>query len=241
MSTDQLVHPTSVATQLPGVRLLDAIPEMQLGVPPQERESARAQVLVPKKTWPEGPFHALGTREGAHPFALVILSGALLSTTHLSGRKATEIFGEGDVVDAGPPSSAVDAPVEWLVHEPLTVAVLDGRFRVAARRWPYLHDVVYARLARQRKAAAAHIAMLHLPRVEERVLALFEQLSERWGSVTPEGVVVRLRLSHHLIGQLVGSRRPTVTLALAELAAAGALVRRDIDEWLLSRPQSAAA
>jgi len=205
---------------------------MELAIPLQERQTARAHVLAPAKAWREGPFRPPARGDAAHPFGLVILDGALLSTTHLSGREVTEILGEGDIVDADPPSPAFDAPPERLVHKPLTVAVLDDCFRVAARRWPHLHDVVYALLARQRRAAAAHMAMLHLPRVEDRVLTLFEHLSERWGCVTPEGVVVRFRLSHSLIGQIVGSRRPTVTIALAELAAGGALVRRDADSWL---------
>lgn len=104
-----------------------------------------------------------------------------------------------------------------------------------------LHDVVYEKMADQRQAAAAHMAMLHLPRVDERILALFEHLAERWGFVTPEGIAVRLRLPHALIGQLVGSRRPTVTLALMELAAQGALEHRDDRTWLLTPTRPAVA
>jgi hypothetical protein len=52
--------------------------------------------------------------------------------------------------------------------------------------------------------------------------------------MTPDGVQVPLRLSHRLIGQLVGARRPTVSSALAELAGRGDLVRRPDGTWLLA-------
>ena len=50
---------------------------------------------------------------------------------------------------------------------------------------------------------------------------MFGLLADRWGRVTPDGIVVDLALTHELIGHLVGGRRPTVTLALAELAESG--------------------
>src|SRR3712207_8717441 len=48
----------------------------------------------------------------------------------------------------------------------------------------------------------------------------------RFGRIVPDGVVIPLQLSHQMIGQLVGAQRPTVTLALGKLAAAGDVVRR---------------
>jgi CRP-like cAMP-binding protein len=49
--------------------------------------------------------------------------------------------------------------------------------------------------------------------------------------------VLDLPLTHELIGRMVGARRPTVSLALAELAQAGTLVRRLDGAWVLSRPE----
>jgi CRP/FNR family transcriptional regulator, cyclic AMP receptor protein len=72
------------------------------------------------------------------------------------------------------------------------------------------------------------------PRVEERVLALFWQLADRWGVVRPDGVVIELALTHATIGHLVGAQRPTVSLALHALAEAGLLRRGDTGAWTLS-------
>ena len=49
-----------------------------------------------------------------------------------------------------------------------------------------------------------HEALLQLTPVETRLLVLFWHLAERWGNVTPGGIALRLRLSHALLGQLVG-------------------------------------
>jgi len=46
--------------------------------------------------------------------------------------------------------------------------------------------------------------------------------------------VVGLTLSHRLLGDLVGARRPTVSSALATLSRDGKLIRRSDDSWLLA-------
>ena len=51
--------------------------------------------------------------------------------------------------------------------------------------------------------------------------------------MTREGVAVRLPLTHRMLAELVGARRPTVTTALGQLEDRGALTRRPPDEWLL--------
>jgi CRP/FNR family transcriptional regulator, cyclic AMP receptor protein len=76
-------------------------------------------------------------------------------------------------------------------------------------------------------------AIASLNSVESRLLALFWHLAEDWGRQTTDGVLVPLRLSHRLIGELVGARRPTVSTAPAKLAREGRLTRRDDASWLL--------
>ena len=43
-----------------------------------------------------------------------------------------------------------------------------------------------------------------------------------------------MTLSHRMLGQLVGARRPTVSTALGELVRHGELARRDDGTWLLT-------
>ncbi|MHB1572275.1 MAG: helix-turn-helix domain-containing protein, partial [Solirubrobacteraceae bacterium] len=79
-----------------------------------------------------------------------------------------------------------------------------------------------------------HLAMLHLPRVEDRIIALFSDLAERFGRMTGDEILIDLPLTHGLIGGLVGARRPTITLALHKLAAEGVLHRLDDGRWRLA-------
>ena len=158
-------------------------------------------------------------------------------------RPATEILTTGDVFDpwADDDASLISASTEYLVYRPARLAVLDDRFRIAARRWPGLHDVVRTQMTRQSRRQSRALAILQLPRVEDRILAFFLELAERLGRVTPEGIAVDLPLTHALIGEAVGSRRPTVSLALTELATTGLLSRRAGGTWIVAPGRSAVA
>ena len=85
----------------------------------------------------------------------------------------------------------------------------------------------------QYRRMALHRAVAQLPRVEERLLAMMWLLAERWGRVSPEGVLVPLKLGHEVLGRLVGARRPTISLALKGLSADGKLTRRPDGTWLV--------
>jgi CRP/FNR family cyclic AMP-dependent transcriptional regulator len=86
------------------------------------------------------------------------------------------------------------------------------------------------------RTLAFHLAVCHLVTVEERLLMILWHFAERWGRVTPRGVVLRLHLTHELLAGVVGARRPPVTTALSSLAQKG-LVRRDQGGvWVLSGP-----
>jgi hypothetical protein len=60
--------------------------------------------------------------------------------------------------------------------------------------------------------------------------------------MTPDGVMIPLTLSHRMLSQLVGARRPTVSTALAELAREKELRRLENGTWLLTgKPAGAPA
>ncbi len=70
--------------------------------------------------------------------------------------------------------------------------------------------------------------------VEERLLLSLWQLAELWGRKAPGGAVLPFRLSHQTLADLVGARRPTVTLALRNLAKRELLERGESGEWILA-------
>jgi DNA-binding transcriptional ArsR family regulator len=58
-------------------------------------------------------------------------------------------------------------------------------------------------------------------------------MADRWGKVTPEGVHVPLKLTHQLLGRVIGAQRPSVTTALKQLMEDGLVSRREDGTWLL--------
>jgi DNA-binding transcriptional ArsR family regulator len=113
------------------------------------------------------------------------------------------------------------------------VAILDDRLLQILRAWPSVGRVLLDRSARREAQLSVHRAIAQLPRVDQRLLALFAHVAERWGRVAASGVVVPLQLTHETLGRLIGARRPTVSLALKELSGDGLLERRLDGSWLL--------
>ena len=231
----------AAATAARSTRLLDVLPDLRRAVPAGDRILARRALVVPVAEASTGDLAALLAPVNGNARRMVLLDGVLLRNTSLGTRVATEILSDGDVIDASDDHepSQVATSTRYVVHRPATIAFLDERFDAAARRWPALYEAIHEQLERQRRRTSAHLAVLQLPRVDSRIQAMFGLLADRWGRVTPEGIVIDLALTHEQIGHLVGGRRPTVTLALAELAQGGTLVRRRDGMWVLA--ESAAA
>ena len=130
----------------------------------------------------------------------------------------------------------------WSVLSPSTFAVLDRRFAAELARWPEVTAALFDRLSERSLRLATTQAISQLTRVDRRLKALFWHLAERWGRVSGDGVIVPLALTHRILGQLVGARRPTVSTALGELAERGELTRRADGSWLLrGEPPDASA
>src|SRR5947208_755394 len=75
-------------------------------------------------------------------------------------------------------------------------------------------------------------AIAQMTRVDDRVLMLLWHLSERWGRVRRDGILLPLRLPHKAIARLIGARRPSVTTAIGALERRGDLERRADGAWL---------
>jgi CRP/FNR family transcriptional regulator, cyclic AMP receptor protein len=230
-------RPPASAPEPGTVSLLRADAGLREAVPAAELPFAQRVVIGARHQVGPGPWSPADLLPGStDPFAAIVISGVVTHEVALAGRCSADLLGSGDVLR---PWRAVDSalPAESLWSSPAgaEIAVLDQRFLAATRRWPRLGAVIHERLADQLDASAARAAIVALPRVEERVLALFWQLADRWGVVTADAVVVRLPLTHAFIGQLVGAQRPTVSLALHALAQEPALLSRTAPgAWSLS-------
>jgi CRP-like cAMP-binding protein len=221
--------------RLSTVALLQVDARLRDAVPPEERRFAERALRVPRRDLEPGPWTPDELLDdGARPFAGLMLSGLITHDVILAGRASANLIAPGDVfrpwrfADTSLPCTA-----RWVATDGAAIAVLDERFLAVARRWPGLSAVIHERLAEQVEAATLRAAIVGLPRVEQRVIALFWQLADRWGVVRAHGVDVELALTHELIGHLVGAQRPTVSLALHTLAEAGLLRRGETGVWTL--------
>lgn len=219
------------------VCLLDYDPELGATLHPGRLAEARASARATLVELGRGPCSAgdLSSGHGA-TYGVLVLDGLVNRTVVLDRVVSAQLLGRGDLVrvvsDRGEP--LVATTVRWTVLEPLSLALLDEDFLVTVRRWPELVAALFERLAAQEERRDVHRALSQLPRVADRVHALLWLLAERWGRVTSQGVMLRLHLTHELVGQLVGAKRPTVSLALKELEERDC-IQRGRDGWLLTQ------
>ena len=195
-------------------------------------------LTVPLVSAHDGELADVLSTQAPGAFDFLIVDGVVLKETTLARRSALELLGPGDLLPP-PPTAAHQlesrAFSRYLAHGRVSLAAVDARFREAARRWPGIGDFLFGCVARQMHHASMHVAMVHLPRIQDRLIALFADLAERFGYVTAEGILVELPLTHEVIGGLVASRRSTVTLALHELASTGLIERLDSGRWKLAQ------
>jgi hypothetical protein len=219
------------------VHLLEADPDLGALLADGRREEAERELSVRTYRLGVGPWD-VSRIEGASfdHVGLLVLDGVLSRELVVADQVSAELLGPGDLVRPwqGTRTSGL-LPVEavWSVLSPVTMAVLDRRFASEVTRYPEITAALFDRLGERSVRLATTQAISQLTRVDRRLRALFWHLAERWGRVSGEGVVVPLALTHRILGQLVGARRPTVSTALSELADRGELVRRPDGSWLL--------
>lgn len=220
------------------VRVLQADPDLGRLLNPQRRDEAAAALVVRTHRLPVGDWdvaHLAGS--DSHNLGLLVLEGVMAREVVVADNVSTELLGPGDLLrpwQGGADTALLRSEVRWTVLGPARLALLDRRFAVQVSRYPEINTVLFDRLTERSMRLATNQAISQLTRVDRRLLAVFWHLAERWGRVGSDGVVVPLALSHRILGQLVGARRPTVSSAISELVRRGELVRRDDGSWLLT-------
>jgi CRP/FNR family cyclic AMP-dependent transcriptional regulator len=218
--------------------LLELDPDLGQLLEGERLETARQELRVSSRSLQVGVWDT-EKLAGASPdhVGLLLLDGVIAREVLISDIVSTELLGPGDIVrpwqlDTG--DSLLEHSVRWTVLSRATAALLDRRFAAESARYPEIGAAIVDRVNERTFRLAVTKAISQLNRVDRRLLAFFWHLSERWGRMTPEGVLVPMTLSHRMLGQLVGARRPTVSTALSELAKEHQLHRREDGTWLLT-------
>jgi CRP-like cAMP-binding protein len=230
--------PTAEPGERAGTPLLKIDPDLGSLLTDERRSVADRELRVRVTTLEVGEWDTsrLADADPTH-LGLLLIDGVLAREVVIGDTVSTELLGPGDIVRPwhihGEPE-LLQITVRWNVLAPVRLALLDRYTAAALGRYPEIGAVIADRFVERSLRLAITQAVSQLNRVDRRLLVLFWHLAERWGRVAPDGIAVPLVLSHRLIGELIGARRPTVSTALAELARDGQLVRRDDGTWLLT-------
>jgi CRP/FNR family cyclic AMP-dependent transcriptional regulator len=223
------------------LRVLEADPEFGEGLGPEEFRDAQHRAVAELRTidvgvWDPTPedFGVNGAPTGH--LGLLLVDGVVLRDVGFTRGVCGELLGPGDLLrpwdeDRRYASSPVN--VSWRVLRPARIAVLDRRFSSVACHWPELVEAAVARSVRRSHRLAFHLALSNLKRIDSRLHLLLWHLADRWGRVGVEGVTLGLPLTHEMLAHLVAAKRPSVTTALGQLAAAGLVSRRTDGTWVL--------
>jgi CRP/FNR family cyclic AMP-dependent transcriptional regulator len=211
--------------------LAEAIPGPRRGQALRDCMSRTARIAV-------GSWDVEVSGEMRGGIGLLVLEGLAVSRVAVEGRCGLELLGEGDLLSVSLGDDmwpVLPVASSCSVLEPVRVAVLDREFvdRHLAR-YPELASVLVERAARRSGNLAVQLAIVNQPRIEDRLLLLLWHLAGRWGRVGKDEVLLDLRLTHAVLGELVAARRPSVSQALSSLAARR-LVRRAGRGWALTR------
>lgn len=225
--------------------LLTLDPDLGRMLPEDRFEPATRGLTVSLRRFSPGDcsLDALEQTAPSH-LGLLVVDGILARDVIVTGSVATELVGTGDVIrpwTMEEPVGILESEVRWSALSEVTVALLDRRAAHELCCYPEVYAAIVDRLSQRAARLATAQAIAQMTRVDRRLLALFRHLGERWGRMCGEGVQVPLRLSHRQLGQLVGARRPTISVALAELARSGEVVRRADSTWLVRPPALALA
>lgn len=196
----------------------------------RERAVARVLELSP------GPL-AHG-REVSSGLGLLVLDGWLCGHFSVEGRQGIDLVGPDDVfrpavqLDAG---LAVDA-CQWEVMTTVHAAVLDEAFARRIAAWPQVMAKVLDRLSIRLRWHGFLSALHQVPSTERRVHLALQAFADRWGRVTPQGILVPVPLTHRQLGLIIGACRTSTSSAVSSLIREGVLERRDDRTWILPLP-----
>jgi CRP-like cAMP-binding protein len=227
--------PETEPTRLP---LLEADPDLAGELDGDRYREALRRLSVGVLQLRRGPWWPARTvaGSGASPFGLLVLEGLLVREATVGDHPCAELLGPGDLLRHGAEAEAEELlprNVEWTVLAPARVALIDLDLVHAASPYPEVLASLIDRATRRADRLIVLQAITHLTRVDDRLLALFWYLAERWGRVAPDGVALSLRLPHRTLAGMVGARRPSVTTALGQLLSRGDVERREDGTWLL--------
>jgi hypothetical protein len=214
------------------VNVLDEDPELGELLGGKRNEAARAASNAGLLNIPIGGWTAIedAPREGQGGFGLLILDGLVVRRVGFDGRWGAELLGPGDLLrpwegDGDTVTSVTPFETFWRVMNPLRLAVLDLPWAARMSGYPQIGGELTGRALKRSRRLVMSMAIVQVPRLDDRLWMIFWELAERWGRVHRDGVHLDLPLTHELLSHLAAARRPSVSGALTRLGESGRVLR----------------
>lgn len=161
-------------------------------------------------------------------FAAVLIDGLLIERLQLGAHTSLRLRGPGELILPSPRRRA-HAPAQAGAR----LALLDDRVLALIQQWPQIAVQLLTWRTQETEALEAQLAICQLPSCRDRIYSLLWLLTGRWGQSDPAGTILALNLSHTTLGKLIGAQRPTVSVALRDLADQELVIKHDTG-WLLT-------
>lgn len=219
------------------VSILECDPDLAEDLSDEDLAVARQQLVTGVMGYPRGAW-IIGPDDFDHVanLGLLLVKGLLARRVTIGDNTSAELLGPGDVLQPWlriGPDQSVAVEVGWEVVQAVQAAVLDRAFCAQVSRWPEITAAISRRVMQRTHWLAFHLAVCNLRRVDDRLLLVLWHFADRWGTVTPEGVLLDIPLTHELLAAVVGARRPSVSVAVGRLSDQGRARSRPRSRWLL--------
>ena len=216
------------------VRLLDIDPDLGAALTTEAFKAARHDLVVGIQCIAGPDWRPdCRPREAGH-LGFLMTSGMMVREMRIGRGRGIELLTAGDLLRPSQEDSASFVTARWRILERIELAELDQRLATALGRFPPLVDALLGRVMERSRSQAAYAAIESVRGLDEKLLTLFWHLAERHGTRTEQGVSIPLPLTHQILADLVGARRPSVSLTLKRLSDDGLVIRTG-DGWLLGR------
>lgn len=219
--------------------VIDEDPDLFELVGDSHRDALRAASNAAVITVPVGGWSTMDTapQEGRGGYGLLMLEGLAVRRAGFDGRWGAELVGPGDIVrpwdgDGDMISGTMAFEASWRIMTPVRAAVLDLPWAARMSGYPTVGAELLGRTLRRGRRLVMAMAIVQVPRLDDRLWLIFWDLADRWGRVRTDGVYLDVPLTHELLSHLAAARRPSVSGALTRLGEQGRL-RRAGRAWVL--------
>jgi len=184
------------------------------------RDLQRGEVL-----WREG--------DPADVFTVIVRGRVKIVRQADAGDVILEIFGEGEPAGAIAVYNFMPYPASAVALESITLLCVPRRdyFELLDRNPEFARSII-RELTRLVIALTRKLEEARGQRVEPRVAQLFQSLADRMGEATPDGTVIRFKLTRQEIADLVGTTVETAIRVLSRWGREGTIITRK-DRFLI--------